>query len=276
MLLVIDNYDSFVHNLARYFQRLGQATHVVRNDRISIREIERYKPAGIVFSPGPGTPDGAGVSLSVVERFAERIPMLGVCLGHQTIAQAFGGQVVRGVEPMHGRYSWISHHGDRIFATLPSPLRVGRYHSLVVQGLDNSFDITATTPDLGHESRLASIERNVSVMRKSDEAQHAVEVKTSYTAPPGAAPGDSECSTNATVMAFAHRTLPIFGLQFHPESVLTQGGYTMLANFLIQAGMEVASIPETEWDDAAFPSQPTDLETAMPKDKPWPTDPISF
>ena len=234
MLLVIDNYDSFVHNLARYFQRLGQPTHVVRNDQVSLGEVEQLRPSAIVLSPGPGTPDDAGVSLELVREFGERIPMLGVCLGHQTIAQAFGGSVERAQEPMHGRFSWIQHRGRSLFTGLPSPLRVGRYHSLVVTGLDDSFEITA-----------------------------ALE-------PPGV--------PEPTVMALAHRSLPIYGVQFHPESVLTQHGYRMLNRFLELAGLAAsAGLPDPEWDDTAFPDRPPEDDRDRPSDQAqWPTDPISF
>jgi anthranilate synthase/aminodeoxychorismate synthase-like glutamine amidotransferase len=132
MILLIDNYDSFVHNLARYFQRLGQETVVVRNDAIDPAQIERLGPAAIVLSPGPCTPAEAGCSLDVVRHFTGQLPVLGVCLGHQTIAAALGGRIVRAREPMHGRASTMIHDGRGLFADLPNPLVVGRYHSLIV------------------------------------------------------------------------------------------------------------------------------------------------
>ena len=133
LILLIDNYDSFVHNLARYFRRLGQVTRVVRNDALSVAEIRQLRPAAIVISPGPCGPAEAGISLDVVRQLAGDFPILGVCLGHQTIAAAFGGKIVRAREPVHGRASEIRHTGEGIFAGLPSPMRVGRYHSLVVE-----------------------------------------------------------------------------------------------------------------------------------------------
>jgi anthranilate synthase component 2/para-aminobenzoate synthetase component 2 len=194
MLLLIDNYDSFVHNLARYFQRLGQQTLVVRNDAADVAEIERLAPAAIVLSPGPCTPTEAGCSLDVVRHFTGRLPILGVCLGHQTIAAALGGRIVRGSEPMHGRATAIKHDGRSIFAGLPNPLTVGRYHSLVV--------------DAG-----------------ALPAQLAVTAR----------------SSDGTVMALAHREHPVVGVQFHPESILTECGLEMLAAFLRLAGLPTPS-----------------------------------
>lgn len=185
MILLIDNYDSFVYNLARYFERLGQPTRVVRNDQLSLTEIERLAPSAIVLSPGPCTPDEAGVSLEVVHRLAGKIPLLGVCLGHQTIGQAFGAEVVRAARPAHGRSSLIHHQQDGLFRSLPSPIRVGRYHSLVLR------------PD--------SIPADVRVTASSEDG---------------------------CVMAIEHVRHPVFGLQFHPESILTEGGYELLSNFI--------------------------------------------
>jgi anthranilate synthase/aminodeoxychorismate synthase-like glutamine amidotransferase len=185
MILLIDNYDSFVHNLGRYFQRLGQPTVVVRNDAISVAEIEQLRPQAVVLSPGPCTPSQAGCSLEVVRRLTGRVPILGVCLGHQAIGAALGGRVVRADEPMHGQASQILHVGSGLFAGLPNPLRVGRYHSLVVDAasLPDELAVTAWTSD-------------------------------------------------GAVMALAHRTHPVVGLQFHPESILTECGYDLLAGFL--------------------------------------------
>lgn len=191
MILLIDNYDSFVHNLARYFQRLDQETHVVRNDAIDPAAAERLRPQAVVLSPGPCTPHEAGASLEIVRQLAGRVPILGVCLGHQTIGAAFGASIVRATEPMHGRTSTIRHDQLGLFADLPNPLTVGRYHSLVVDRatLPSELIVTAETDD-------------------------------------------------GTIMALAHRDWPVLGVQFHPESILTDGGYDILANFL-----RLASIP---------------------------------
>ncbi len=160
MILLIDNYDSFVHNLARYFQRLGQDTRVVRNDQLSVRDIQDMNPGAIVLSPGPCTPDVAGISRDVVRAFVESIPLLGVCLGHQTIAAELGGKIVRAPEPMHGRTSQVQHDGTGVFQDLPNPLTVCRYHSLVVDPatVPAVLRVTARTADgtvmaLQHQSR---------------------------------------------------------------------------------------------------------------------------
>src|SRR6476660_8895458 len=194
MILLIDNYDSFVHNLARYLRQLGQETVVVRNDAISPAETIDRRPAAIVLSPGPCTPSEAGCSLDLVRAAAGRIPILGVCLGHQTIAAALGGKIIRAPEPMHGRTSSITHSRRGIFAGLPEPLVVGRYHSLAVdnESLPAELEVTARAED-------------------------------------------------GTIMALAHRRWPIVGVQFHPESILTSGGYSMLANFLRFAGIAAAA-----------------------------------
>ena len=149
MILLIDNYDSFVHNLARYIQRLGQETRVVRNDATSLAGIRRLQPSAIILSPGPCTPSEAGCSLDVVRVLSGEVPILGVCLGHQTIAAALGGKVVRAKEPVHGRVSQVWHCGEGVFAGLPSPLTVGRYHSLVVEenSLPPELAVTARTDD---------------------------------------------------------------------------------------------------------------------------------
>ena len=187
MILLIDNYDSFVHNIARYVGELGRERRVVRNDAIDVDDIAAEMPEAIILSPGPGTPDDAGVSLDVVRRLGERVPILGVCLGHQCIGQVYGGTVRRAQRPVHGKISRISHDDHGVFAGLPNPLRVGRYHSLVV-------DIEAAT---GLEA-------------------------TAYT-------------DEGEVMALAHRWFPVVGVQFHPESVLTERGHDLLKNFLRRA-----------------------------------------
>ncbi len=194
MLLLIDNYDSFVHNLARYFERLGHSTRVVRNTAIDARGVAALSPSAVVLSPGPCTPQQAGCSLEVVRSLHAELPILGVCLGHQTIAEAFGGRLARAKEPMHGRTSSIRHNGRGVFADVPNPLVACRYHSLVVDeaALPECLDITARSED-------------------------------------------------GTVMAIQHERLPIVGLQFHPESILTDGGYSLLANFLRLAGLPAPS-----------------------------------
>ncbi len=220
MLLVIDNYDSFVHNLARYLQRLGQETHVVRNDAVTISQISELAPAALVLSPGPGTPHDAGRSQQIVEHFAASLPMLGVCLGHQTLAAVFGGRVCRAREPVHGRSSLIYHSAQYVFQGLPSPLRVGRYHSLVVdtETLPTCLQPLAQTSD-------------------------------------------------GVLMAFAHTRWPLVGLQFHPESVLTDHGYDLLAGFLRMAGLR----PHLPVPPDEMPWRPIDNLIT-----PWPTQPITF
>ncbi len=190
MILVIDNYDSFVHNLARYIRLFGVETVVVRNDQVDLDWIRHHEPEGIVISPGPKAPKDAGHCLTIVKTFAESIPMLGICLGHQVIIEAFGGKVVRSLPPVHGRSSEIQHGGHGIFSGLKNPLRVGRYHSLCgdAASLPDCLEITAWLDD-------------------------------------------------ETIMAVSHREHPIVGLQFHPESLLTEHGSEMLGNFLLLAGI---------------------------------------
>jgi anthranilate synthase/aminodeoxychorismate synthase-like glutamine amidotransferase len=191
MILLIDNYDSFVFNLARYFERLGQTTRVVRNDAVDAAAVERMAPQAIVLSPGPCTPNEAGCSLEVVRRLSAGTPILGVCLGHQAIGAAFGARVVRAAEPVHGRASQIFHDGQSIFESLPSPLVACRYHSLIVEreSLPDELQVSAWTAD-------------------------------------------------GTIMAVTHRERNVVGLQFHPESILTDCGYDLLAAFLRRAGIE--------------------------------------
>lgn len=186
MLLVIDNYDSFTYNLVQYLGELGSEMRVVRNDEITVDAIENeLKPERILISPGPGTPDTAGISLAVIERFADTLPILGVCLGHQAIGQHFGGKVIRAPEPVHGKAVEIVHDGKTIFSALPNNFAAGRYHSLIVQRdtLPDCLEISATAPD-------------------------------------------------GLVMAIRHRTKKIEGVQFHPESILTEHGKKLLQNFL--------------------------------------------
>ncbi len=190
MLLMIDNYDSFTWNLVQYFGELGQEVVVRRNDEIGLDEIAALRPSGLVISPGPCTPNEAGVSLAAIERFAGEVPLLGVCLGHQAIAQAFGGRVIRARRVMHGKTSAIRHTGTGLFASLPDPLTVTRYHSLVVEddSLPACFEVTAW----------------------SEQAQ----------------------GVRDEIMAMQHRTLPVHSVQFHPESILTEGGHRLLQNYL--------------------------------------------
>ncbi|ALY35470.1 TPA: aminodeoxychorismate/anthranilate synthase component II [Pseudomonas aeruginosa] len=194
MLLMIDNYDSFTYNLVQYFGELKAEVKVVRNDELSVEQIEALAPERIVLSPGPCTPNEAGVSLAVIERFAGKLPLLGVCLGHQSIGQAFGGEVVRARQVMHGKTSPIHHKDLGVFAGLANPLTVTRYHSLVVQreSLPECLEITAWT-------------------------QHA----------------DGALDE---IMGVRHKTLNVEGVQFHPESILTEQGHELLANFLRQQG----------------------------------------
>ncbi|MFQ5520519.1 MAG: anthranilate synthase component II [Candidatus Methylomirabilia bacterium] len=185
MILVIDNYDSFTYNLVQYLGELGAKLHVVRNDALSLPEIFALAPERIVISPGPGTPDDGGVSLPVVRACHAKIPILGVCLGHQAIGQAFGGRVGRARSQMHGKTSAIVHDGQGVFKDLPSPFRATRYHSLAV--LEDGFP-----PELEISAR----------------------------------------AENGEIMGVRHRQHPVEGVQFHPESILTEHGKSLLRNFL--------------------------------------------
>lgn len=185
MVLIIDNYDSFVYNLARYFEILGKRTYVVRNDKITLEEIKVLQPECIVISPGPGTPNTSGQTLSIITHFYTQLPILGICLGHQAIGQAFGGNVGLALQPLHGKSSMIEHNESGIFHTLPNPLTVGRYHSLIVRNLPSNSDLILTAT-----------------------------------------------STEGEIMALQHKQYPTFGLQFHPESVLTEYGLDLIYNFI--------------------------------------------
>ena len=187
MLLMIDNYDSFTYNLVQYLAEIGQEVEVVRNDKISIEEINKLNPKYIVISPGPCTPYEAGISLSLIEAFKGKIPILGVCLGHQSIGQAFGGKIVHAQTIMHGKTSKISHNNKGVFRGIKNPFIATRYHSLVIekQTLPNCFDITAWTDD-------------------------------------------------NEIMGIKHKELAIEGVQFHPESILSEHGHDLLKNFLDQ------------------------------------------
>lgn len=190
MLLIIDNYDSFTYNLYQYFCELGEEVVVKRNDELSLEAIERLSPQHLVISPGPCTPNEAGISLQAIRHFAGQLPILGVCLGHQALGQAFGAQVVRAREVMHGKTSLIRHRDVGVFTGLAQPLTVTRYHSLIVDSasLPECFEITAWT------------ENSAGAM---DE-----------------------------IMGIRHRSLPLEGVQFHPESILSQHGHKLLHNFL--------------------------------------------
>jgi anthranilate synthase component II len=187
MLLMIDNYDSFTYNLVQYFGELGEEVVVHRNDEITLAEIERLAPDRICISPGPCSPAEAGISVPLLQHFAGKLPILGVCLGHQAIGQAFGGRVVRAATLMHGKTSPIKHRGGGVFRGLPDPLVAARYHSLAVEraSLPEALEVTAWTDD-------------------------------------------------GEIMGLRHRTLPIEGVQFHPESIATEHGHAMLKNFLEQ------------------------------------------
>jgi anthranilate synthase/aminodeoxychorismate synthase-like glutamine amidotransferase len=188
MLLVIDNYDSFTYNLVQYLGELGAEIVVRRNDAVSVEEIGEMAPSGIVLSPGPCAPAQAGVTVDVIRAWGARIPMLGVCLGHQAIGEAFGGRVVRGPVPVHGKVTEVRHANERMFAGCPMPMRTARYHSLVIarDSLPADFTVDAETED-------------------------------------------------RTIMAVSHKTRPIFGIQFHPESYGTECGDQIIENFLREA-----------------------------------------
>jgi anthranilate synthase/aminodeoxychorismate synthase-like glutamine amidotransferase len=186
VIALVDNYDSFTWNLAHRLGELGAEVRVVRNDAVSVDELEAWQPSHVVISPGPGRPEHAGISIAVIRRFAGRVPVLGVCLGHQALAAAFGGRVVRGSAPVHGKTSRLRHEAAHLFAGLGEGLEVGRYHSLVIpaDGVPEGFQPTAWTED------------------------------------------------DDVIMAVRHVSEPVFGVQFHPESVLTPAGHRILQNFL--------------------------------------------
>lgn len=189
MIVLIDNYDSFTYNLYQYFGELGAAIKVVRNDAVSLAELELLSPDALVVSPGPGAPDSAGISLRAIEAFAGRIPILGVCLGHQCIGQLYGAKIVRAPELRHGKTSEIYHTGKGVFLGLPNPFAATRYHSLIVDSATcpPELEVTAWTED-------------------------------------------------GLIMGLRHRTLPVEGVQFHPESMMTRSGKPLLSNFLLQVG----------------------------------------
>jgi anthranilate synthase component 2 len=191
MILVIDNYDSFTFNLVHYLMELGAETHVVRNDALTVADAMALAPKAILLSPGPCTPNEAGICLDLIAAAAAaRLPLLGVCLGHQSLGQAFGGAVVRAPQVMHGKTNAITHDGTGVFADLPSPFQATRYHSLIVreEDLPASFAVNARSPD-------------------------------------------------GIIMGMRHRDLPLHGVQFHPESIATEHGHALLANFMRLAGL---------------------------------------
>ena len=192
MLLMIDNYDSFTYNLVQYLGELGADVRVFRNDRITLQEIEDMDPGKIVISPGPCTPNEAGVSIDTIKQFAGRVPILGVCLGHQSIGQAFGGRIGHAQAIMHGKTSLVSHNDSGVFKGLPNPFEATRYHSLVIEpaSLPECLEVTAWTTDANGE--------------------------------------------RGEIMGVRHKTLAVEGVQFHPESILTQCGHDLLRNFLNQ------------------------------------------
>ena len=191
MLVLIDNYDSFTYNLVHFLGELGTASEVIRNDKTSADAVLEMKPKAIVLSPGPCTPNEAGVCLDLIEKAAGKVPLLGVCLGHQSIGQAYGGKVIRAPLPMHGKLSQIRHTDKGVFKGLPQPVEVTRYHSLIVERetLPDCLEITAETDD-------------------------------------------------GIIMGLQHKTHPVHGVQFHPESIASQKGHALLANFLELAGLD--------------------------------------
>lgn len=195
MLAIIDNYDSFTYNIVQYVRELGAVTDVVRNDQVNIGQIERMSPKALLLSPGPGNPDSAGITLDAIEAFSQKLPIFGVCLGHQSICQHFGGQIVQAHQIMHGKLSEVYHNDTGVFNGLPNPFTVTRYHSLVIkpQSMPADLAVTAWTQN---------------------------------------ADGEME-----DIMGVRHVSLPIEGVQFHPESISTEHGHDMLAAFLKQAGV---------------------------------------
>ncbi|MDR3416588.1 MAG: aminodeoxychorismate/anthranilate synthase component II [Nevskia sp.] len=193
MVFVLDNYDSFTYNLVQYLGELGAKVEVYRNDELTVEQVEALKPERILLSPGPCTPGEAGILVPLIRHMAGKVPILGVCLGHQAIGEAFGGQVVRARRLMHGKTSAVEHDGKGIFAGLATPLTCTRYHSLIVaeDSLPRELEVTARTAENGAGTKKESV-----------------------------------------IMGLRHRSLPIEGVQFHPESVLTQGGHQMIRNFL--------------------------------------------
>lgn len=190
MILLVDNYDSFTYNLYQYFLILGEETAVIRNDELDLEKIESMHPRLIVISPGPGRPESAGMSMELVTKYRSRIPILGICLGMQIVAQCYGGRIVRADEPVHGKVRQIAHTGTRLFKDISSPMNVTRYHSLLVE-------------------------------RSSLPLEFLVDAE----------------SQEGEIMAISHRTDPIWGVQFHPEAILTDSGLQLLSNAVVQASL---------------------------------------
>jgi len=190
MILLVDNYDSFTYNLYQYFLILGEETAVIRNDELDLEKIESMPPRLIVISPGPGRPESAGMSMDLVTKYRSRIPILGICLGMQIVAQCYGGRIVRADEPVHGKVRQIAHTGTRLFKDVSSPMNVTRYHSLLVE-------------------------------RSSLPSEFLVDAE----------------SQEGEIMAISHRTDPIWGVQFHPEAILTDSGLQLLSNAVVQASL---------------------------------------
>lgn len=190
MILLVDNYDSFTYNLYQYFLILGEETAVIRNDELDLEKIESMPPRLIVISPGPGRPESAGMSMDLVTKYRSRIPILGICLGMQIVAQCYGGRIVRADEPVHGKVRQIAHTGTRLFKDISSPMNVTRYHSLLVE-------------------------------RSSLPSEFLVDAE----------------SQEGEIMAISHRTDPIWGVQFHPEAILTDSGLQLLSNAVVQASL---------------------------------------
>ena len=200
MILLLDNYDSFTYNIVQYLQRLGAPVNVVKNDKVTLAELESLAPTAIVLGPGPGTPDEAGITLSCIDHFAGKLPMLGVCLGHQAIAQYFGANIIRASQVMHGRTSQVFHDQRGVFTGLDNPTVFTRYHSLIVENssVPNSLIVTAWTSD------------------RQDQNHGIDKLKANE------------------IMGLRHRQLPIEGVQFHPESILSKSGLKLFENFLTQ------------------------------------------
>jgi anthranilate synthase/aminodeoxychorismate synthase-like glutamine amidotransferase len=219
MILLIDNYDSFVYNLARYLREMGCETRVVRNDAVTVDDVRNLAPQAIVISPGPCIPSQAGISVEVVRALSDRVPILGVCLGHQAIGEALGGEVARSPLPVHGMRCRVHHDGTGLFAGLPSPLSAGRYHSLCV--------IERSLPD------------TLRVTARSDDG---------------------------VIMGIAHRSQPLFGVQFHPESILTECGHRLLSNFLTLAGVAhtIPAAGDYEVTAEAGEKEPLSTDAATP------------
>jgi len=201
MILIIDNYDSFVYNIARYVSELGYNYRVYRNDEITLQEIKNLNPTHVIISPGPCSPNEAGISLSLITEYQNKMPILGVCLGHQAIGQAYGAQVVRAKNPTHGKYSYIIHNGSGIFRGLNNPLKVGRYHSLIVSSIN--------------------FPSSLEIIAQSNEGE---------------------------IMALKHVDYQIYGVQFHPESILTSQGKNLLYNFLTcNINSFLKDLPDNIW-----------------------------